>query len=95
MIKKLLMAASVLLGIMAVMYLSARSHLAETIFTDVIRVGILALVIGGSFYKLTLWWRYRHDPVNRERAASLSQVYPARLRRFFYDEEEDGKTKKD
>ena len=89
MMKKLLMAASVLLVIMAVMYLSARSHLAETIFADVTRITILALVVAGSIYKVTQWWHYRHDPIKRERAASLSQVYPARLRRFFYDEEAD------
>ena len=51
-------------------------------------------VVGGSLYKVTQWWHYRHDPVKREQAASLSQVYPARLRRFFYDEEAD-KVKKD
>jgi hypothetical protein len=86
MIKKLLMAASVLLVIMAVMYLSARSHLAKTLFADILRVVILGPIIVGSVYKLALWWRHRGDPVKRERVASLSQVYPARLRRFFYDE---------
>jgi hypothetical protein len=94
MIKKLLMAASVLLVIMAVIYLSARSHVAETIFTDILRVVIFGAIIGGSIYKLAQWWRYRHDPRKREQAASLSQVYPARLRRFIYDEEDD-KAKRD
>ncbi len=89
MIKKLLMAASVLLVIMAVMYLSARSHLAKTISTDILRAVILGPVIIGSVYKLALWWRHRDDPVKRERVASLSQAYPARLRRFFYDEPGD------
>jgi hypothetical protein len=94
MIKKLMMAASVLLVIMAVIYLSARSHLAKTIATGTIDAFFIVVVVGGSLYKLTQWWHYRHDPINRERAASPSQVYPARLRRFFYDEVDD-KAKRD
>ena len=89
MIKKLLMAASVLLVIMAVMYLSTISHLAETIFADILRVVILGPVIVGSVYKLALWWHHRHDQVKRGQVASLSQAYPARLRRFIYDEGAD------
>jgi len=87
--KNLLMAVSVLLTIMAVMYLSARSRLAKTIATDLIDLWFLVLVIGGSIYKLTLWWRYRKDPVRRERMIFSTPLYPSRLRRFFYDEKAD------
>jgi hypothetical protein len=89
MIKKLLMALSVLLVICAVMYLSSRSHLAMTIFTDIIRLWLLVMIVGGSIYKLAQWWRYRHDPAMREKVVFSTQLYPSRLRRFFYDEKED------
>lgn len=94
MIKKLLMAASVLLVIMAVMYLSARSHLAKTIAAGTIDAFFIVFVVAGSLYKVTQWWHYRHDPVRRGQAASSSRAYPARLRRFFYDEDA-GKAKRD
>jgi len=90
---KLLMAVGVLLIITAVIYLSARSHLAATIATDIISLWFLILIVGGSIYKLTLWWRYRHDPAKRERVTFSTQFYPSRLRRFFYDEKEDGAKK--
>jgi len=87
--KNLLMAMSVLMIIMAVMYFSARSHLAKTIATDVIDLWFLVLAVGGSIYKLILWWRYRKDPAMRERVAFSTPLYPSRLRKFFYDEKAD------
>lgn len=83
---KLMMAAGVLLIIMAVLYLSARSRLAETIATGVIDLFFLVLVVGGSIYKLRLWWRYRHDPVKREQVVFSTPFFSSRLRKFFYDE---------
>lgn len=90
---KLLMAASVLLVITGVIYLSARSHLAETIATGVIDLAFLVLVVGGSIYKLTLWWRYRNDPAKREQVVFSTPFFSSRLRKFFYDEKEDAATK--
>ncbi|HEY9231484.1 MAG TPA: hypothetical protein VIS78_05040, partial [Blastocatellia bacterium] len=77
------------LVICVVIYLSSRSRLAMTVFEDIISLWFVVLIVGGSIYKLAQWWRYRHDPAKREQAASLSQVYPSALRRFFYDEKED------
>jgi hypothetical protein len=88
--KNVLMAIAVLLTIMAVIYLSARSRLAKTIATDVIDLWFLFVVVGGSIYKLTLWWRYRKDPVRREQVVFSTPPYPPRLRRFFYDEKAGG-----
>jgi hypothetical protein len=90
---KFLMAIGVLLIITAVIYLSSRSHLAATIATDIISLWFLVLIVGGSIYKLTLWWRYRHDPAMREKVVFSTQLSPSRLRRFFYDEKEDGAKK--
>ena len=90
---KFLMAVGVLLIITAVIYLSARSHLAATIATDIISLWFFVLIVGGSIYKLTLWWRYRHDPAKRERVVFSTPIYPSRLRRFFYDEKEDAAKK--
>ena len=90
---KLLMVAGVLLTIMAVLYLSARSHLASTIFSDIFSLAILALVIGGSIYKIALLWRYRHDPGRRRQVIFSTQLYPASWRKFFYDEETDAAKK--
>jgi len=89
MIKKFLMASGVLLIIMAVMYFSSRSHLAATIATDIITLWFLILVVGGSIYKLTLWWRYRKDPAMRERVVFSTSFYLSGLRKFFYDEKAD------
>ena len=91
--KKFLMAIGVLLIITAVVYLSARSHLAATIAEDIIGLWFLVLVVGGSIYKLTLWWRYRHDPAKREQVVFSTGFYPSKLQRFFYDEKEDGAKK--
>jgi hypothetical protein len=90
---KFLMAVGALLIIMAVIYLSSRSHLAATIATDIISLWFLILVVGGSIYKLTLWWRYRHDPAKREKVVFLTPLYPSRLRKFYMDEKEDGAKK--
>ena len=90
---KFLMAIGVLLIIMAVMYLSFRSQLAATIATDIIRLWFFVLIVGGSIYKLKLWWRYRHDPAKREKVVFSTLIYPSRLRRFFYDEKEDAAKK--
>lgn len=86
---KFLMAIGVLLIITAVIYLSSRSHLAATIVDDIISLWFLVLVVGGSIYKLTMWWRYRHDPVERERITFSTSSFPARLRRFYMDEKAD------
>ncbi|MEN3332915.1 MAG: hypothetical protein V7641_2280 [Blastocatellia bacterium] len=88
---KFLMAIGVLLIITAVIYLSSRSHLAATIASDIISLWFLVLIIGGSIYKLTLWWRYRHDPAKREKVVFSTPLYPSRLRKFFYDEENGAK----
>jgi hypothetical protein len=90
---KFLMAISVLLIITAVIYLSSRSQLAATIAADIISLWFLVLIVGGSIYKLTLWWRYRNDPAKRERIAFSTSSFPARLRRFFYDEKEEAAKK--
>ena len=90
---RFLMAIGVLLTITAVIYLSSRSHLAATIATDIISLWFLFLIVGGSIYKLALWWRYRHDPAMREKVVFSTQLSPSRLRRFFYDEKEDGAKK--
>ena len=87
------MAAAVLLIIMAVMYLSARSRLAATIASDIIDLWFVVLVVGGSLYKLALWWRYRHDPARREQVVFSTQLFPASLHRLFFDEKEDRKKK--
>jgi hypothetical protein len=89
MIKKFLMALGVFLVIWAVVDLSLRSHLAKTIFSDIIRLAILAALVGGSIYKLQSWRRYRKDPATREQAAWLAQSYPPKLQRFFFDEKEN------
>lgn len=83
---KFLMAVGVLLTMWAVIYLSLRSPTAEMIFTVIIRLGFLALVVGGSIHKLALWWRYRHDPAKREAIAYSTGFYSSKLRKFFYDE---------
>ena len=83
---KFLMAAGVLLLMTAVLYLSVRSRLAETIATGLIDVAILALVVGGSIYKLALWWRYRKDPVKREQVVFSTPFFSSKWRKFFYDE---------
>ena len=83
------MAAAVLLIIMAVMYFSARSPLAKTIATDIIDLWFLVLVVGGSIYKLTLWWRHRRDPARREQVVYSTPLFPASLRRFYFDEKKD------
>lgn len=86
---KFLMAIGVLLIIAAVIYLSSRSQLAATIAADIISLWFLVLIVGGSIYKLTLWWRYRNDPAKRERIAFSTSSFPARLRRFYMDERAD------
>jgi hypothetical protein len=90
---KFLMAVGVFLTIWAVIYFSLRSHLVETIASGTISLMYLVLVGGGSIYKLALWWRNRHDPAKREAIAYSTGFYSSRLRKFFYDEKEDGAKK--
>ena len=87
--KSLLMALGVLLIIMAVIYLSGRSHLAKTLFSDIISLWYVVLIVLGSIYKLTQWWRHRHDPARREQAVYSTRLFPASLHRFYFDEKED------
>ena len=91
--KNLLLAVGVLLVIMAVIYLSERSRLAATVGGMAFDAVLVAVVVGGSIYKLALWWRYRHDPARREQVVFSNPFYPPRRRRFFYDETDDSAKK--
>jgi hypothetical protein len=64
---------------------STMAWIAGTIFSIV----ILAQVIGLSVYKLALWFRYRNDPVEREKIVYSSRIYPEKVRRFLMDEKRD------
>ena len=87
--KKWLMTIGVWSLMAAVIYLSVRSRVVGTITGRLLDLMLIVFVVGGSIYKLTLWWRYRHDPAMREKVVFSTQLYPSRLRRFFYDEKED------
>jgi ABC-type nickel/cobalt efflux system permease component RcnA len=89
MIKKFLMAISVLLAIVAVVYLSSRSRFAAASFETVISLVYLILIGGGSIYKLLQWWHYRKDPAKRESIAFALRTVPARWRQFYMDEGND------
>ena len=73
-IKNFLLAISVLLAIAAVIYLSSKSRLAATGFETAISLVYIVLVGGGSIYKVSQWWRSRHNPSRSGQAASLSQT---------------------
>lgn len=63
------------------------------IVETLITICILTAVIGLSVYKLTLWYRYRHDPEKREQVVYSGQNFPRQLRRFFMDEKRDDEKK--
>ena len=77
--------------ILAVIYVTSHSHIAATVAADAFSVAILSLIIGGSIYKLALWWRYRHDPEKRQSVIFSTQLYPARLARLLTDDDGDRK----
>ena len=84
----LLLAITVLVG------LSDRfTRIADAALLIVLLVGLL----GGSLYKVWLWYRYRKDPAKRETVTFSTQLYPEKLRRFLMDEEpeQDNKDQND
>jgi hypothetical protein len=77
----------------AVVLLAFLSRAIAGFAADMTRIGILALILGLSIYKLVLWFRYRNDPEKRERVVYSGQIYPEKVRRFLMDEKMDNDKK--
>jgi hypothetical protein len=56
-------------------------------------VVLLVAMLGGSIYKIWLWWGYRNDPAKRQTITFSTQLYPEKLRRFLMDEQHEGDKK--
>lgn len=86
---KILMAVIVWSAIFAAFWLSSRSRIASAVTTTAIDIFFLTLIVGGSAYKLALWFRHRHDPEKREAVAFSTQLYPSKIRKFLMDEQDE------
>ncbi|HXG92369.1 MAG TPA: hypothetical protein VNN73_08375 [Blastocatellia bacterium] len=70
-------------AIVLLAYLSRAVAIITKIITALIPV---AIIFASSVYKLALWFRYRNDPIQRERVDYSGQIYPEAIRQFLMDE---------
>src|SRR5262244_173454 len=89
MVRKIILVLITWAAIVGVIYGSSHSVAAKEIFTWLLRIGFLSLIVGGSIYKLSLWWRYRHDPEARESIVFSTQLFPRRVVALLTDEKGD------
>ena len=75
--------------VLAVIFITLSSSAIARVAGIIFSIVILAQVIGLSIYKLALWFRYRNDPVEREKIVYSGQIYPEKIRRFLMDEKAD------
>lgn len=84
--KETLINLGLALLVLAVIVLLAASNTFAVITDTIIGIVTLALMIGLSIYKVTLWFRYRNDPEKREKVVYSFQGLPRELRRWYLGE---------